>query len=103
MKDYIFLIIIVALIAFIAIKEIRNDSVERNLKKANKEIQVKYDSLQVKIIDLQYLIIKLDSAKVINNNYYTEVINESDSIIKADSNAVNGLIRKQLNTLAGSN
>ena len=100
MKDYIFLIIIVALIAFIAIKEIRNDSVERNLKKANKEIQVKYDSLQIKITDLQALIIKLDSAKVINNNYYTEVIKESDEIIKADSNAVNGLIRKQLYKLA---
>lgn len=103
MKDYIFLIIIVALIAFIAIKEIRNDSVERNLKKANKEIQVKYDSLQIKITDLQALIIKLDSAKVINNNYYTEVIKESDEIIKADSNAVNGLIRKQVGILAGSN
>lgn len=103
MKDYIFLIIIVLLIVFIGIREIRNDSVERNLKKANSQLQIKYDSIQVKITDLHTLIMQLDSAKVINNNYYTEVIKESDEIINADSNAVNGLIRRQLNTLAGSN
>lgn len=103
MKDYLFILVIVALAVFFIVREIRNDNIENKLQSSNKALQVEFDSLSLKIDDLEKLILQLDSVKIYNNNYYTEVIKESDEIIKADSNAVNGLIRKQLYILANSN
>ena len=103
MKDYFFILIIVVLAVFFIVKEIRNDNVERITKNANKQLQLKYDSLTVKINDLQKLIMQLDSVKTVNNNYYTEVIKESNEIIKADSNNANGLFRNALQQLSNNN
>ena len=99
MKDYIFLTVIIGLAVFFIIKEIRNDSLEMQLRGSKKEQQAQYDSLSNKIDDLEKLILQMDSVKTINNNYYTEVIKESNEIIKADSNNAYGLFRKQLNAL----
>jgi len=101
-KDYVFLALLAAGITFFIIKELRNNSIELNMRSANKELQLQYDSISVKIGDLEKLIKQLDSVKTVNNNYYTEVIKESDEIIKADSNSVNGLIRKQCSILSGN-
>lgn len=102
MKDYIFIFLLVLGAVYFIVKEIRNDSIENKLQTSNKLLLKQYDSLNTEIGELKRLILQLDSVKAVNNNYYTEVIKESDEIIKRDSNAVNGLIRKQCGILANS-
>lgn len=102
MKDYIFIFLLVLGAVYFIVKEIRNDSVETKLQTTNNQLQLQYDSLSVEISELKEMIKQLDSVKVYNNNYYSEVIKESDEIIKIDSNAVNGLIRKQCGILSNN-
>lgn len=102
MKNYFFIILLVLGATFFIVREIRNDSIESKLQISNKLLLKQYDSLSVEINELKKLILQLDSVKTVNNNYYTEVIKESDEIIKADSNAVNGLIRKQCGILTNN-
>lgn len=100
MKDYLFITILVLGAVFFIVREIRNDSIENKLQTSNKLLLKQYDSLNVEINEIKKLILQLDSVKAVNNNYYTEIIKESDEIIKRDSNAVNGLIRKQCGILS---